>query len=136
MTAGLSATGGLVGAISAASAVSTIAILSGGVDALTSGSTPGLLLVAAGFGTFCGIIGGPLLSWGLLRRVPLGRVILWTAVGTILGAIGGELLQPVNPFAQSLPGVLAGAFLGFLSAGIGLRVHSRLTHTTSVEEAV
>jgi hypothetical protein len=136
VTAGLCATGGLVGAVSAASVVATLAIHSGGVHALTSGGTPGLLAVAAGFGAFCGIIGGPLLAWGLLRRVPLGRVILYTAAGTILGAIGGQLLQPVNPFAQTVPGVLAGAFLGFVSAGIGLRVHSRLTQATSVDGAV
>src|SRR5687768_15691424 len=127
VTAGLGATGGLVGGISAVSAVSAIVILTGGVDALTSPGTPGLLGVAAGFGAFCGIIGGPLLGWGLLRRVPLGRAILWTAAGTILGAIGGELLQPFNPFGQSLPGVFAGAFLGFASAGITLRVRSRRT---------
>ena len=136
VTVGLSATGGLVGAVSAASAITTIAIVSGGVSVLTSGGTPGLLGAAAGFGAFCGILGAPMLGWGLLRRVPLGRAILCTAVGTILGAVGGELLQPINLFVQSLPGVLAGAFIGFVSAGIGLRVHSRLTQSTSVDGAV
>ena len=136
MTAGLSATGGLVGAVTAASAVGAIVILSGGVHALTSGGTPGLLAVAAGFGAFSGIIGAPLLGWGLLRRVPLGRGIVWTAVGTIVGAVGGELLQSVNPFAPLVPGVFVGAFLGFVGAGIGLRVHSRLTQATAIEEAV
>ena len=136
MTAGLSATGGLVGAATAASAVGAIVMLSGGADALTSGGTPGLLAVAAGFGAFCGIIGAPLLGWGLLQRVPLGRSILWTAVGTIVGAIGGEfLLQSVNPFAPPVPGVFVGAFLGFVGAAIGLRVHARRAQAASVQEA-
>ena len=136
VTAGLSAVGGLVGALAAASAVGAIAILYGGVSALTAGGTPGLLGVAAAFGAFCGLIAAPLLGWGLLRRVPLGRVIVWTAAGTIAGAVGGDLLQSVNPFAPLLPGVLVGAGLGFITAGIGLRAHSRRAESTAVDAAV
>ncbi len=136
VTAGLSATGGLVGAVTAASAVSIIVVLSGGIYTLTSGGTPGLLAVAAGFGAFCGLIGAPLRGWGLLQRVPLGRGIFWTAIGTIVGAVGGELLQSINPFAPLVPGVLAGAFLGFVGAGIGLRAHSRPTQPTAIDESV
>src|SRR5687768_2929380 len=97
VTAGLSVMGGAVGAVTAASAVGAIALLSAGFHGLTSGPMPGLLTVAAGFGALCGMLGAPVLGWGLLRRASLGRAILWTAVGTIGGAIGGELLQSVNP---------------------------------------
>ena len=136
VTAGLSATGGVVGALSAASAVGAIFLLSGGSDALTSGPMPGLLAVAAGFGAFCGIIGAPVLGWGLLRRVPSGRAILWTAVGTVVGALSGELLQSLTPFAPAVPGVFVGAFLGFVGAGIGLHLQSQRAQATVVEEAV
>src|SRR5688572_21004485 len=135
VTAGLSVIGGAVGAVTAASAVGAIALLSGG-HGLTSGPMPGLLTVALGFGAFCGMIGAPLLGWGLLRRVSLGRAILWTAVGTIGGAIGGELLQSVNPFPPAVPGVFVGAFLGFVGAGIGLSVRSWQLQATIIEEAV
>ena len=137
VTAGLSATSGVVGALTAASAVSALFIVSGNVDVLLAGGPPGLLSVAAGFGALCGLVGGPLLGWGLLRRVPLGRALVWTAVGTIVGAVGGEALRSViTPFGPLLPGVLTGAFLGFVAAGIGLHVHARPAQSRSIDAAV
>ena len=127
VTASLSATGALIGAVCAASSMAIIAVTAGGLSALVSGGTPGLLAVAAGVGAFVGIIGAPMLGWGLLRQVPLGRVILITAIGTIGGAVISEWARFLNPYARIIPSVIAGAFMGFLLSGIGLRIHARRT---------
>ena len=99
----------------------------GGLPALTLGGMPGVLAIAAGAGAFVGIIGAPLLGWGLLRAVPLGRVILITALGTIGGAVLGEWARFLNPYATIIPSVIAGAFVGFLLSGVALRIHARRT---------
>lgn len=125
VTASLSVTGAFIGAICAASSVAIIAVISSGLPALVSGGTPGLLAVAAGAGAFVGIIGAPMLGWGLLREVPLGRVILVTALGTIGGAVVGEWARFLNPYAAIIPSVIAGAITGFLLSGIGLRILAR-----------
>ena len=125
VTASLSAAGALIGAVCAASSVAIIAVLAGGATALTSAGTPGLLAIAAGAGAFVGIIGAPMLGWGLLREVPLGRVILVTALGTVGGAVIGEWARFLNPYAAIIPSVVAGAFAGFLLSGIALRIHAR-----------
>jgi hypothetical protein len=133
VTAGLSATGAVFGAVCASSSVAIIAVLAQGLDALAADSIPPLLGVAAAFGGLVGILGAPLLGWGLLRRVPLGRVLLTTSVGTVLGAVGGEWARALDPYPRLLPGVLAGALLGFVLAGIGLAVHSRSARATSTD---
>ena len=127
VTASLSVTGAFIGAICAASSVAIIAVIAGGLPALVTGGTPGLLAVAAGAGAFVGIIGAPMLGWGLLREVPIGRVILVTALGTIGGAVIGEWARFLNPYAAIIPSVLAGAFVGFLLSGVALRIHTRRT---------
>ena len=43
------------------------------------------------FGAIVGGVGAPLLSWLFLRRVPLGRAIVWSTVATIVGAFAGLL---------------------------------------------
>ncbi len=46
-------------------------------------------------GTFGALVGGvaaPLMGWTLLRRVPFGRAILGTAIGTLIGAGAGTVL--------------------------------------------
>jgi hypothetical protein len=122
VTAGLGAAGGVVGSICSAAAVTLIAGIEGGVGLLASREFAGLFGVAAAFGAFAGMIGAPVLSWALLRRVPLGRAALFTAIGTVIGAVGGELASPLNPYARTLPGVLVGALLGFIGAGVLARL--------------
>jgi hypothetical protein len=137
VTAGLSAAGGVVGALTAVSAVSALFLVSGHIEILLAGGPPRLLGVAAAFGAFCGLVGGPLLGWGLLRRVPLGRALVWTAAGTIVGAVSGESLRAVLSWSGPIvPGVMLGGFLGFVIAGIGLRVHAHLTEPRSRDAAV
>lgn len=124
VTASLSATGGIVGALCAASAVTIIAIAAQGVGAFTHGAI-GIVGMSAAAGAVAGTIAAPLLAWGLLRRVPLGRAILATAVGTVVGAVAGEWLRPFNPYVRTLPGVITGAFVGFLFAGVALHLLAR-----------
>jgi hypothetical protein len=132
VTAGLSASGGLVGALCAAAAVSAIGIVEGGVGSLVSGAGIRLIGLTAGAGAVAGMIAAPLLGWGLLRRVPLGRAILVTAIGTVVGAVGGELLNPFNPYARTVPGVIGGALVGFFVAGAGLRIATRSAPSSPV----
>jgi hypothetical protein len=137
VTAGLSAAGAVFGAVCAAASVAIIAVSAAGVAALGSGGTWGIMGASAGFGALVGTIGAPMLGWGLLRHVPLGRVLVVTALGTILGALIGEWSRPLNPYSRVLPGVIAGAFIGFLLSGVTLWLHARRRKkTASVERAV
>ena len=124
VTAGLSGAGVVVGAISSVAAVSLIALIEGGVGSLVSREFHGLLGIAGAFGAVAGMIGAPALSWTLLRRVPLGRAMLFTAIGAVVGALGGELTRPLNPYARTVPGVLVGALLGFIGAGVLARLRA------------
>ena len=131
VTAGLSVAGGVVGSVCSAAAVTLIAAIEGGVGTLGLHELAGLLSIAATFGAVAGMIGAPVLSWTLLRRVPLGRAALFTAIGTILGALGGELTRPLHPYARTIPGVLVGALLGFIGAGVVARLRT-LTRPSAI----
>ena len=124
VTAGLSVAGGVVGSVCSAAAVTLIAGIEGGIGTLVTRELAGLLGVAAAFGGLAGMIGTPVLSWALLRRVPLGRAALFTAIGTIVGAVGGELTRPLNPYARTIPAVLIGALLGFIAGGLVARLRT------------
>jgi len=82
------------------------------------------------------MVGAPLLGWALLRCVPLGRAILVTAIGTFIGAIVGEFLNPFNPYAHTIPGVIGGALLGFVISGGGLRIATARAVSSSVVPGV
>ena len=124
VTAGLSLAGGVVGGICSAAAVTLIGGIESGVGALVSQELASLVGIAAGFGAVAGMIGAPVLSWAVLRRVPLGRAALFTAIGTVAGAVSGELAQPLNPYATTIPGVLIGALCGFIGAGVLARIRT------------
>jgi hypothetical protein len=98
---------------------------------LTSREFLSILGLGAMAGAGAGIVGAPALAWGLLRRVPLGRAILVTGLGTIVGAVVGELLNPFNPYALTIPGVIAGGLAGFLTAGVALRLITRRDSSSS-----
>ena len=132
VTAGLSVSGGVVGAVCATAAVGVIATAESGFASLASGAGLGLLGIAAGAGAVVGMVGAPLLGWGLLRRVPLGRAIVITALGTVFGAVCGQLLNPLNPYSHVVPGVIGGALAGFVVAGVWLRATVRRTPRSPV----
>ena len=73
------------------------------------------MLLGGTFGAVVGGIGAPLLSWALLRHVPLGRAIAVSAVATVAGAALGLL--------AGHPAI--GGCLGFGIGALGLRLTHR-----------
>lgn len=126
VTAGLAATGAVVGAVCAAIVLTVIASAEAKSEFIFSAEFFRLLGILALAGAITGTVGAPALAWGLLRRVPLGRAILVTAIATIAGAILGETFFPWNPYRNVIPGVIVCGWLGFLLAGILLWIHSRV----------
>jgi len=122
VTAGLSATGGVVGAVCASTAVAILIGIDGGLRALGSHELGRLVEVAFGFGAAVGVVGAPILGWGLLRHAPLGRAIAVTALGCVAGAVIGEVARPLRTHPTEIPAVLPGAFVGFLLAGMLVRL--------------
>jgi len=115
VTAGLVAFGAVAGAIAGA-LVALLAI------ALSLGPLEALDLDLIGFGATLGAPLGavllPAAGWLLMRRVPLGRAMLWTTVGTI----GGGLVGWFTPFrVDEFYRTLVCGFLGFIIAVITLR---------------
>ena len=115
VTAGVSAAGAVVGALCGASAVLLLMPFRPGPGALLT------LAVAAAGGAVVGAVTAPLVGWGLVRRVPLGRAIGHGAIGTVLGALVGSVAGPA--------GALAGALLGLGTASV------RLAHRSQREQA-
>ena len=75
-----------------------------------------ITLAGAGFGAVI----GPLVGFGLLRDVPLGRAVLGTGVGALLGIGAVFALQP-----RSGAGVALLPLLGMLVAAVLLRIFAR-----------
>lgn len=63
-------------------------------------------------GAIMGAITAPVMAWGVMRPVPLGRAIGWSAVGTVLGA----LVPFVDP--------MLGGLLGFLGGSLAARLRT------------
>jgi len=91
---------------------------------------PQLSAEGLAFGAFLGAplgaVTAPVLSWLLLRRVPLGRMFAGLVAGTIFGGIIGWLTT--TPGGEIEVNGLAGAFIGCLVAGITLRYRARDAH--------
>lgn len=111
VTAGLMAAGAVVGAVLGAATMLGMMLVQERSMLHTAWPAIG---IATGFGAAIGAVLAPVFAWGLLRTVPLGRAIGWTALGTIAGVIVGPLLNP----AWLIPGAL----VGFTSAAVGLRI--------------
>ena len=77
--------------------------------------------LSAGFGAVVGSVAGPAVAWGLLRRVTLGRAVLWGTAGTVLGAVVGELNAPRTSFIAVMSWVVVGGVLGLVAASVILR---------------
>jgi hypothetical protein len=135
---GLSACGAVVGALCAIAAVTVALATRSPADAASFLAPSPIMGAIAQLGATIGAVGAPALAFGLLRRVPLGRAIVLTGVGTVLGAVMGEWLAPFNPYDLDLsPGILRGALAGFLATGIGLRFAFRARGPSdSIERAV
>jgi hypothetical protein len=70
-----------------------------------------LAMIGALFGAGLGAVLGPLAGFSILRHVPLGRAIGWTALGALIGGVVGM------PLAL---GVLVGPVVGFGIAALAL----------------
>lgn len=87
-------------------------------------------LASAGFGASVGAglgaVLAPLTAFAFLRRVPLGRALAQTSLGTTAGAAVGLLVGSVSASTiMSLPAGLAGALVGFVASAIRLRFATR-----------
>ncbi len=113
VTIGLVGAGILFGAIAGGTSFALVGILAGQNVSIEE------FEFGAMFGAPLGAVTAPLLSWLLLRHVPLGKMFAVCSVGTAIGGIlgwfatasGGDIM--VNP--------LVGAFVGCLIAAIALR---------------
>jgi hypothetical protein len=111
VTAGLAATGALIGAILSPILLFGGLLVLGGPDALPPVGE--IVPFAAAVGGVIGGILAPTAAWLLMRHVPLWRAIGETALGTSLGAAVGFFMFP-GPFVF--------AVLGFLAAALRLRL--------------
>ena len=122
VTAGLSVTGFLLGAVLGA-------LLFGAASVIAAGVRPNLALPVLGAALGCGVLGlvlAPLAAWTLMRHVPLWRALGETALGTALGGIAGYLVPPHSwPFPFPFVPPLLFALLGFVLAALRLRITHR-----------
>ena len=81
-----------------------------------------VLGLAAGVGTVIGVFTAPLLAWAILRRVPLGKALLATVLGTVSGGVLGELLWQDR---YVMPGLFLGGLAGFVLGGVVVWLISR-----------
>src|SRR5437773_1872620 len=89
VTLGLVGGGMVCGAVAGAGTVFALLLFSG---ELTADQWMAIdLVIAAILGAALGAITAPVLSWLLLRRVPLGRMFIVCTAGTILGALAGVM---------------------------------------------
>jgi hypothetical protein len=87
-----------------------------------------VLIFVAGFGAVLGTIAAPAGGWLLLRHVPLGRAMLWSVLGTVVGAV---TLWTVPLGRDQIGRAIIGAVAGFLVAAIVLRwTTPRSRHTS------
>ena len=114
VTLGLVAAGTVLGATAGAIALAiALAVTEGQVYALE---------VAGVVGAVLGAVTAPVVAWGLLRRVSLGRMFVGLTSGTVGGAVFGWIFE-VNP-DQVISALLSG-FIGCLVAAVWLRSTTR-----------
>jgi hypothetical protein len=118
VTIGLAFVGALVGALSAGIAFTLVGIV--WIQDLISLE---LFVMAARFGAPVGAIAAPLLSWILLRNVPIWKAVLHTAIGSILAAV---IAFPL-PFS-----FFWAPMTGFVVAAARLHLIQRRTSTASL----
>jgi hypothetical protein len=122
VTLGLIGAGAVFGAVAGGVAVTIAAVLTGGP---TLDVDPAFFEFGAYVGAPIGAISLPIVAWILLRRIPLGRAIGWSVIGTVAGGvIGFTVLIRTN--ADAFVGGLVSAFLGFLAAAVAMWLGPRL----------
>lgn len=119
VTIGLVAAGFIFGALAGGAAFAMVVLVPG------EGPSLWAFGIGAFYGAPLGAVTAPLLSWLLLRRVPLGRMFLVCSIGTTIGGIGGWFSAGS---ADILLTPIMGAFAGCLIAALGL--HLRVHHVS------
>jgi hypothetical protein len=122
VTTGLVGVGALFGAVAGTIAVA-ISLTIDGLQSLIAAAYLGAL-----FGAPLGGIAAPILGWSLLRRVPLGKMFVGCAAGTIIGGVIGFMLS--TSLGDIMIGGLGGALLGCLGLAVILRSSSRPAQLT------
>jgi hypothetical protein len=117
----LSVTGAVIGAAVGALSLSVLILVSGDWNQRVAVTVP--LTVAAIFGAILGLVLAPIAAWTLMRRVPIWRAIVETALGTVVGVGAGYLLRPW--LGGTAPWEIAFALAGFAAAAIRLRLTHR-----------
>jgi hypothetical protein len=116
VTLGLVATGAVLGALIGATSLWVATGVLGVGPAL---SWTDLLEAGSKAGALTGMTLAPISAWALMRRVPLGRAIGSTAVGALLGSLGGSIIASI--LDAGLAWSILGAPIGFLLAVAVLR---------------
>lgn len=136
VTAGLSGAGMMLGGVCAATAVCIAVAFESGISALLSSVSLWNLLRIAATGAVIGGIAAPAYVWAVMRRVPLGAGAASTALGTVVGAIVGNRIAPINSSGMSYtPGILCGALVGFVLAGVLARMVWGRSRASEFDEA-
>jgi len=111
VTLGLMGARFVCGAVAGGAAFSTIALMEG------EGIWLGAFAIGAIYGAPLGAVTAPLLSWLLLRRVPLGLMFSACSIGTMIGGILGWVTTPQA--GDSVVRALVGALIGcVVAAGV------------------
>jgi hypothetical protein len=117
VTLGLMGAGFVFGALAGGAAFSTVLLMDG------EGISLGAFAFGALYGAPLGAVIAPLLSWLLLRRVPLGLMFLVCSIGTTIGGIVGWVTTPSS--GDVVVQALLGAFIGCTVAATALWLRVR-----------
>ena len=132
VTLGLSVAGAAFGALAGAVALALSLALTASTDILRPDIWQ-VFAIPATIGAIFGAVGAPAAGWLFLRRVPLGKVFMWTAIGTAAGGVAGWLVGvalraaangPPPLFGDEVISAILGAVAGFLIAVVVLRVRA------------
>lgn len=111
-TALLAGIGGAVGLVLGTALLVALQVIDSGVFVWRT-DLPFGLLFGGTVGAVVGAVGAPVITWLLLRHVPLNRAIVFCALGTIAGeAIGVVTLRRL----------VVGGCVGFVVAAIATRI--------------
>jgi hypothetical protein len=120
----VSGLGALVGFALGALVVVALGALRSGAHTNWSEFALGATL-SGGVGAAFGVVLAPLMGFLLLRHVSLGRAILWTGTGTLVGILAAFILG----------GSLLPMLVGFVTGGVALRLRAPAGARVSVERS-
>jgi hypothetical protein len=125
VTGGLLLAGGVVGGLVGGGLLGIFASI--GKVAGETGLPPlRLFAIAAGVGALIGALTGPPLAWLLLRRVPIGKALLHTGVGSVIGGLlGGVITFTGIAGRNAFAWFFAAVFAGYVGAALRLWLISR-----------